>query len=192
MTASKGLALADPALLRDRGFVAGAWLSGSAAFEVRNPATGALLASVADLGAGETLEALRAADIAGAAWAARTAKERAAVLRCWFELIMAAQEDLAALMTAEQGKPLAESRGEIAYGASFIEWFAEEGKRVYGEVIPAPVAGRRLVVLKQPVGVVAAITPWNFPVAMISVMLLRPRGLWPSPTHGKSLPNAKT
>ena len=168
MTASTGLSLADPALLRDRGFVAGEWLSGSASFEVRNPATGALLATVADLGAGETLEALRAADIAGASWAARTAKERAAVLRCWFELIMAAQEDLAALMTAEQGKPLAESRGEIAYGASFIEWFAEEGKRVYGEVIPAPVAGRRLVVLKQPVGVVAAITPWNFPVAMIT------------------------
>jgi succinate-semialdehyde dehydrogenase / glutarate-semialdehyde dehydrogenase len=162
------LNLSDPALLREQGFVAGAWTSATRTFVVTDPATGAVIANVADLGPAETEAAIRAAEPAGAAWAARTAGERAVILRRWFELIMAAQEDLAILMTCEQGKPLAESRGEVAYGASFIEWFAEEARRVYGEVIPTPVAGRRIVVLRQPVGVVAAITPWNFPIAMIT------------------------
>jgi succinate-semialdehyde dehydrogenase/glutarate-semialdehyde dehydrogenase len=117
---------------------------------------------------GETRRAIEAAAAAWPAWAARTAKERAAILRKWFELIMANQEDLAIIMTSEQGKPLAEARGEVAYGASFIEWFAEEGKRIYGDVIPHTQPGRRIVVLKQPIGVVAAITPWNFPNAMIT------------------------
>lgn len=160
--------LKDPALLCERAYVGGEWLAGATTFEVHDPATGALLARVADLGAAETEQAVLAAEPAGAAWAARTAKERAVVLRRWYELIMAAQEDLALLMTSEQGKPLAESRGEVAYGASFIEWFAEEGKRAYGEVIPTNVAGRRLLALRQPVGVVAAITPWNFPIAMLT------------------------
>jgi succinate-semialdehyde dehydrogenase/glutarate-semialdehyde dehydrogenase len=168
MPAAKMPTLNDPDLLRDRGFVGGEWIEGTGTFAVDNPSTGARVADVADLGAAETERAIRAAQTAGVAWAARTAKDRSAILRRWFELIMAAQEDLAVIMTSEQGKPLSESRGEVAYGASFIEWFAEEGKRVYGEVIPSPVAGRRLVVLKQPVGVVAAITPWNFPIAMIT------------------------
>jgi succinate-semialdehyde dehydrogenase/glutarate-semialdehyde dehydrogenase len=164
----KVIALRDPALLRDRAYVGGAWIGGTSTFTVRDPATGATLAEVADLGAAETTAAVRAAADAMPAWAARTAKERAAVLRRWFELIMAAQDDLAMLMTSEQGKPLAEARGEVAYGASFLEWCAEEAKRVYGEVIPTPVAGRRLLALRQPVGVAAAITPWNFPVAMLT------------------------
>lgn len=123
---------------------------------------------VADGSAADAEAAIGAARTAGVAWAARTAKERGAILRRWFELVMAAQDDLAAIMTAEQGKPLAEARGEIAYAASFIEWFAEEARRVYGEVIPSPVPSRRMLVLKQPVGVTAAITPWNFPSAMIT------------------------
>jgi succinate-semialdehyde dehydrogenase/glutarate-semialdehyde dehydrogenase len=135
---------------------------------VTNPATGAVLARLPDMVEGETRRAIEAAAAAWPAWAARTAKERAAILRKWFELIMANQEDLAIIMTSEQGKPLAEARGEVAYGASFIEWFAEEGKRIYGDVIPHTQQGRRIVVLKQPIGVVAAITPWNFPNAMIT------------------------
>ncbi len=155
-------------LVRDRAYIGGEWIAATATFEVRDPATGHLLAEVADCGAREAERAVQAAAAAGPAWAARTAKERAAILRRWNDLILASQEELASLMTSEQGKPLAEARGEVAYGASFIEWFAEEGKRVYGEVIPSPVHGRRILVLKQPVGVSAAITPWNFPIAMLT------------------------
>jgi len=135
---------------------------------VTDPATGAEVAQVADLGGTETRRAIEAAKAAQGPWAALTAKERATILRRWFDLIMAAQDDLAAILTAEMGKPLAEAKGEIAYGASFIEWFAEEAKRIYGDVIPGHQPDKRLVVLKQPVGVVGAITPWNFPNAMIT------------------------
>jgi succinate-semialdehyde dehydrogenase / glutarate-semialdehyde dehydrogenase len=163
--------LRDPELLRTRAFVGGEWLDANkkgATLPVNNPATREPLATVPDMGAAETRRAIEAAAQAFPAWAARTARERAAILRRWYELMMANQEDLATLMTAEQGKPLAESRGEIAYGASFIEWFGEEGKRLYGDVIPTHHAEKRIVVLRQPVGVVAAITPWNFPSAMIT------------------------
>ncbi|MDY0046164.1 MAG: NADP-dependent succinate-semialdehyde dehydrogenase [Thauera propionica] len=162
--------LGDSRLLRQQAYIDGAWADAAdgSRFEVRNPADGSVLASVPDMGAAETRRAIEAAAAALPAWRARTAKERAAVLRKWFELIMAHQEDLAVLMTSEQGKPLAEARGEVAYGASFIEWFAEEGKRVYGDVIPAHGADKRILVLKEPIGVVAAITPWNFPIAMIT------------------------
>ncbi|MGB3793190.1 MAG: NAD-dependent succinate-semialdehyde dehydrogenase [Sphingopyxis granuli] len=155
-------------LLRTEAFVGGRWVAGERRLAVTNPATGALIAEVADTTAADTRTAIDAAAAAMPAWAAMPAKARAAILRRWFDLIMANQEDLARLMTAEQGKPLAESRGEIAYAASFIEWFAEEAKRVYGDVIPATQNGQRILVLKQPVGVVAAITPWNFPAAMIT------------------------
>ncbi|QUM73771.1 NAD-dependent succinate-semialdehyde dehydrogenase [Sphingopyxis granuli] len=155
-------------LLRTEAFVGGRWVAGERRLAVTNPATGALIAEVADTTAADTRTAIDAAAAAMPAWAAMPAKARAAILRRWFDLIMANQEDLARLMTAEQGKPLAESRGEIAYATSFIEWFAEEAKRVYGDVIPAPHGGQRILVLKQPVGVVAAITPWNFPAAMIT------------------------
>ncbi|AMO37212.1 NADP-dependent succinate-semialdehyde dehydrogenase [Thauera humireducens] len=160
----------DDTLLRTRAYIDGAWTEADdgARFDVLNPANGGVLASVPDMGAAETRRAIEAAAAALPAWRARTAKERAAILRKWFELIMAHQEDLAVLMTSEQGKPLAEARGEVAYGASFIEWFAEEGKRVYGDVIPAHGADKRILVLKEPIGVVAAITPWNFPIAMIT------------------------
>jgi succinate-semialdehyde dehydrogenase/glutarate-semialdehyde dehydrogenase len=162
--------LGDSRLLRQQAYIDGAWADAAdgSRFEVRNPADGSVLASVPDMGAAETRRAIEAAAAALPAWRARTAKERAAILRKWFELIMAHQEDLAVLMTSEQGKPLAEARGEVAYGASFIEWFAEEGKRVYGDVIPAHGADKRILVLKEPIGVVAAITPWNFPIAMIT------------------------
>jgi succinate-semialdehyde dehydrogenase/glutarate-semialdehyde dehydrogenase len=164
------LKLKDPGLLRADGYIDGEWVGAEAGtrFAVTNPATGETLASVADLGAAETRDAIDAAGRALATWRERTAKDRAALLRAWYNLIMAAQEDLARLMTAEQGKPLAETRGEIAYGGAFIEWFAEEAKRVYGDVIPAHQAGKRILVIKQPVGVVGAITPWNFPNAMIT------------------------
>ncbi|HEY0837814.1 MAG TPA: NAD-dependent succinate-semialdehyde dehydrogenase [Azospirillum sp.] len=164
------LALKDQSLLQSKAYVNGAWVDAHSgrSFPVTNPATGAELGRVADLGAEETRAAIIAANEAWPAWRAKTAKERAVILRRWFELIMANQEDLAVLMTAEQGKPLTESRGEVAYGASFVEWFAEEGKRVYGDVIPTHKHGTRLVVLKEPIGVVAAITPWNFPNAMIT------------------------
>ncbi|MGI9169105.1 MAG: NAD-dependent succinate-semialdehyde dehydrogenase [Caulobacteraceae bacterium] len=164
------LNLADPSLLRDRAYVDGVWApaASGATFAVTNPAGGAVLARVADCKAADARAAIEAASRAMPAWAARTAKERAGLLRRWFEAIMAAQEDLARLMTAEQGKPLAETRGEVAYGASFIEWFAEEGRRVYGDVIPSHHAGKRILVIKQPIGVVGAITPWNFPNAMIT------------------------
>src|ERR1700686_2678095 len=162
--------LRDADLLRTRAFVGGKWVDATngATHQVVNPATREPIGAVPDMGAGETRRAIEAAAQAFPAWAAQTAKERAAVLRRWYELLMANLEDLATLMTAEQGKPLAESRGEIAYAASFIEWFAEEGKRLYGDVIPGHQADKRILVLRQPIGVVAAITPWNFPAAMIA------------------------
>jgi succinate-semialdehyde dehydrogenase/glutarate-semialdehyde dehydrogenase len=160
--------LRDPSLLRDRAYIGGAWYGSTTTFPVADPASGEVLAQVAELGAAETRHAIEAANAAWPAWRKQTAKQRAAILRRWFDLILAHADDLALLMTREQGKPLAEATGEIAYGASFVEWFAEEGKRVYGDVIPSPVADRRLVVLKQPIGVCAAITPWNFPNAMIT------------------------
>jgi succinate-semialdehyde dehydrogenase/glutarate-semialdehyde dehydrogenase len=162
--------LNDIKLFKADGFIDGAWSAADtkARFAVTNPATGEELAQVADFGAAETTRAVEAAQRAFATWRDHTAKERAGILRRWFELIMAAQEDLAQLMTAEQGKPLAEARGEVAYGATFIEWFAEEAKRVYGDVIPSPKRDGRILVFKQPIGVVGAITPWNFPVAMIT------------------------
>src|ERR1700733_3636220 len=164
------LTLKDPSLLKSDAFIDGGWHSADkgARFAVTNPATGQTIAEVADMTDSETRRAVEAAARAFSAWRKKTAKERAGILRKWFELIMANQEDLAQLMTAEQGKPLAETRGEVAYGASFIEWFAEEGKRVYGDVIPTTQAGRRIFVFKEPIGVVAAITPWNFPNAMIT------------------------
>jgi succinate-semialdehyde dehydrogenase/glutarate-semialdehyde dehydrogenase len=165
-----GVTLTDSALFRRDAYIDGAFVpaASGARFAVHDPATGARLAEVANASAPEAARAVAAAQQAFPAWRARLAKDRAALLRRWFELIMAAQEDLARLMTAEQGKPLAESRGEVAYGASFLEWFAEEAKRVYGDTIPATAADRRILVLKEPVGVCAAITPWNFPNAMIT------------------------
>jgi succinate-semialdehyde dehydrogenase / glutarate-semialdehyde dehydrogenase len=162
--------LRDPDLLRPRAFVGGKWvdaLSG-ATFQVSNPATREPIGALPDMAEADTRRAIEAAAQAFPAWAAHTAKERAGILRRWYELLMANVEDLATLMTAEQGKPLAEAKGEIAYAASFIEWFAEEGKRLYGDVIPGHQADKRILVLRQPVGVVAAITPWNFPLAMIT------------------------
>ena len=155
-------------MLKDKCYVAGEWIGGAATIAVTNPADDSVIGYVPKLGAAETRRAIEAAEKAQKLWARKTAKERAAILRKWFDLMMENQEDLARIMTAEQGKPLAESRGEIAYGASFIEWFAEEGKRVYGETIPSPWPDTRIVVIKQPIGVVAAITPWNFPNAMIT------------------------
>jgi succinate-semialdehyde dehydrogenase / glutarate-semialdehyde dehydrogenase len=162
--------LADPTLLRRQSFVNGAWIGADtgATLDVHNPATGALLGSVPNMGAAEARLAIESAHAAMPAWAKKTAGERARVLRKWFDLMMTNQEDLAVIMTAEQGKPLAESRGEIAYAAAFIEWFAEEAKRVYGDVIPGHQADKRILVLRQPIGVVTAITPWNFPAAMIT------------------------
>lgn len=162
--------LNDVSLLRTQGYVNGQWVDAlnGETFVVTNPADDSVIASVASLGQEETAAAVAAAEAALPAWREKTAKERSAILRKWFELIMANQEDLALLLSWEQGKPMAESRGEIAYGASFIEWFAEEAKRVYGDVIPHDKQNRRLVVIKQPIGVVAAITPWNFPNAMIT------------------------
>ncbi|AOJ07725.1 NADP-dependent succinate-semialdehyde dehydrogenase [Burkholderia mayonis] len=164
------LALKDPALLRERAFVAGEWQAadGGATFEVRNPATGALVGTVPAMGAAETRRAIDAANAAWPAWRKRTAKERAAILRKWHDLMIAHADDLALILTTEQGKPLAEAKGEIGYAASFLEWFAEEGKRVYGDTIPTPAADKRIIVTKEPVGVCAAITPWNFPAAMIT------------------------
>ena len=162
------LQLKDPSLLPGQCLVAGQWVSGTAFIEVTNPATGAVIASVPRLGAAETRQAIEAANRAWPAWRARTAKERSAVLAQWYALILANQDDLALIMTSEQGKPLTEARGEIAYAASFIQWFSEEARRVYGDTIPAPVASQRIVVTKEPIGVCAAITPWNFPAAMIT------------------------
>ncbi|WP_262691400.1 NADP-dependent succinate-semialdehyde dehydrogenase [Kordiimonas aestuarii] len=160
--------LNDQALLKAQAYINGDWVSAGTSFEVRNPATGDVLATLPDMGAEETRAAIDAAETAFKSWRKMLAKERSAILQKWFRLIMDAQEDLAQILTAEMGKPLTESRGEIAYGASFIEWFAEEGKRVYGDVIPSPQPDRRIMVIKQPIGVVGAITPWNFPNAMIT------------------------
>ncbi len=161
--------LNDPELLKEACLVAGKWVpAGDDAIEVINPSTGEVIGRVPKLGARETDEAIEAARIAQKPWAARTAEDRANVLMKWHDLMMAAQDDLGAIMTAEQGKPLPEAKGEIAYGASFIKWFAEEARRTYGEVIPGHQTDKRIVVIKQPVGVVAAITPWNFPNAMIT------------------------
>ncbi len=164
------LQLKDMTLVKRQGFIDGRWVDADsgAVFAVTDPASGQTLIEVADMGVAETQRAIDAAARALPAWRARTAKDRGAILRRWFDLIMAHTEDLAQLMTAEQGKPLAEARGEVAYGASFIEWFAEEGKRAYGDIIPTTGTDRRLMVLKQPIGVCAAITPWNFPIAMIT------------------------
>lgn len=162
--------LKDESLLRQRCYVGGAWTSatGGATVEVKNPATGQVIGSVPRMTADDVRSAVAKAEAALPAWRARTAKERSAILRRWFSLLMEHQEDLAKLMTAEQGKPLVESRGEIAYAAGFIEWFSEEAKRAYGDVIPGHQADKRILVFKEPVGVVAAITPWNFPAAMIT------------------------
>ena len=162
--------LADTGLLKHQGYVDGAWVGADQGrtYAVEDPATGVEIGQVADMGGDETRRAIAAAEAAWPAWRKKTAKERAAILRKWFDLMMAHQRDLAIIMTAEQGKPLAEAMGEIAYGASFVEWFAEEAKRAYGDVIPHHQDGKRILVIKQPIGVVAAITPWNFPHAMIT------------------------
>src|SRR5436190_9217145 len=167
-TATSSVQLRDPKLFRQACYVDGAWVAGRATIDVDNPATGEIVGSVPKLGAAETRTAIAAAAHAFPAWRSKTAKERAYVMRRWFELMMANQDDLATLMTTEQGKPLAESRGEVAYAASFLEWFGEEAKRVYGDTIPGPQSDKRIVVVKEPIGVVACITPWNFPLAMIT------------------------
>ncbi|RBO52188.1 succinate-semialdehyde dehydrogenase (NADP(+)) [Rhodovulum sp. BSW8] len=162
--------LKDPGLLATDAYLAGDWVGADdgASFAVTNPANGETICQVPDMGRAEAARAIEAAAAAQKGWAAKTAKERAGVLRKWYDLMTAAQEDLALILTAEMGKPLAEARGEIAYGASFVEWFAEEAKRIYGETIPGHQPDKRLTVIRQPVGVVAAITPWNFPNAMIT------------------------
>ena len=169
-SAPAGVLLADSKLFRQACYIDGAWVDarGGATINVDNPATGETIGVVPKLGASETRTAIEAAARAFPAWRNTTAKERAAVMRRWFDLMMANQEDLARLMTTEQGKPLVESRGEVGYAASFLEWFGEEAKRVYGDTIPGPQADKRIVVIKQPIGVVACITPWNFPLAMIT------------------------
>src|SRR5271170_1202703 len=184
--------LHDEKLFCQQAYVNGEWADAlnRGTIAVHNPATGEQLGTVPRMGAEETRQAIAAADKALPAWRAKTAKERAQILRKWFDLMMANQDDLANLMTAEQGKPLAESKGEIAYAASFIEWFGEEGKRIYGDTIPAHGADKRIVVIKEPIGVCAAITPWNFPAAMITrkagpalaagcTMILKPAGQTP-------------
>ena len=162
--------LKDPKLFHQQCYIDGQWVDadGGQTIAVTNPATGGVIGTIPKMGASETRRGIEAADRALKAWGARTAKERSAVLRKWFDLMMANQDDLALIMTSEQGKPLAEAKGEIAYAASFIEWFAEEGKRIYGDVIPPHQADKRIVVVKQPIGVCGAITPWNFPAAMIT------------------------
>src|SRR3954469_2131019 len=162
--------LQDQRLFREASYIDGAWIAPgtTGAIDVDNPATGARLGAVPRLGRAETRAAIDAAARAFPAWRRKTAKERALVMRRWFDLMIANQEDLAQLMTAEQGKPITESRGEVAYAASFLEWFGEEAKRVYGDTIPGHQADKRLIVIKEPIGVVACITPWNFPLAMIT------------------------
>jgi succinate-semialdehyde dehydrogenase/glutarate-semialdehyde dehydrogenase len=164
------LPLNDPKLFREQCYLDGAWqgAAGGKSFPVHNPASGAQLGTAPDMGAGETKKAIAAADAALPAWRAKTGKERAAILRKWNDLILANVEDLALILTSEQGKPLAEAKGEVTIGAAYIEWFAEEAKRIYGDTIPTPWADRRILVIKQPVGVCAAITPWNFPHSMIT------------------------
>jgi succinate-semialdehyde dehydrogenase/glutarate-semialdehyde dehydrogenase len=163
-------ALKDSQLFRDQCYLDGAWAEADSKkrFDVDNPGTGAILGSVPDMGAAEAKRAIAAAERALPAWRALTAKARSNILRKWYDLIVANADDLAAILTAEQGKPLAEAKGEVLYGASFVEWFAEEAKRAYGDVIPTPSNDRRIIAIKQPIGVVAAITPWNFPTAMIT------------------------
>jgi succinate-semialdehyde dehydrogenase/glutarate-semialdehyde dehydrogenase len=160
--------LNDPTLLKTDGLINGQWVKGTSRFDVNDPSNGTKLADVANLGPKDAEAAIAAANAAWPAWRAKTGKERSIVLRKWFDLLMANQEDLGRLMTAEQGKPFAEAKGEVAYGASFVEWFAEEAKRVNGETLPQFDNNRRLMVIKQPIGVCAAITPWNFPLAMIT------------------------
>ena len=160
--------LKDPSLLKTDAFINNQWVQGHSTFEVSDPATGLKLADVANLGPTQAEQAIGAANAAWPAWRSKTAKERSLLLRKWFDLLIAHTEDLARLMTAENGKPLAESRGEVAYGASFVEWFAEEAKRINGETLPQFDNNRRLMVIRQPIGVCAAITPWNFPLAMIT------------------------
>ncbi|MCA3542160.1 MAG: NAD-dependent succinate-semialdehyde dehydrogenase, partial [Rhodobacter sp.] len=162
--------LKDPTLLSSKAFVGGEWRDADdgSTFAVTNPARGDVICAVPNMSRAETARAIAAAAVAQKEWAARTGKERAQIMRRWFDLMMANQDDLARILTAEMGKPLAEARGEIAYGASYIEWFGEEAKRVYGETIPGHMRDRRLTVIRQPVGVVASITPWNFPNAMIA------------------------
>jgi succinate-semialdehyde dehydrogenase/glutarate-semialdehyde dehydrogenase len=164
------LNLKDPTLLKQHCYLNGQWLAADngAVIDVHNPATGEKLGTIPRMGADETRRAIEAASSALPAWRAKTARERSMILRRWFELVMANQEDLAVIMTAEQGKPLAEANGEIAFAASFLEWFAEEGKRIYGDTIPSHAADKRIVVIKEPIGVCAAITPWNFPSAMVT------------------------
>jgi len=164
------LDLADAGLLKSRAYIDGEWCAADSgeAFHVTNPATGAVIATLPDMGVDETRRAIEAANAAWPAWRSKTAKERAAILRKLYFLMMENQEDLAQILTAECGKPITEGRGEIVYGASFIEWFGEEAKRVYGDVTPAPFNDRRIVVDKQPIGVCVAITPWNFPIAMVT------------------------
>jgi succinate-semialdehyde dehydrogenase/glutarate-semialdehyde dehydrogenase len=160
--------LNDPSLLKTDGLINGQWISGASRFAVHDPATGLKLADVANLGPQDAQAAIAAANAAWPAWRSKTAKERSIILRKWYDLLMQHQDDLGRIMTAEQGKPLPEAKGEVAYGASFVEWFAEEAKRVNGETLPQFDNNRRLLVLKQPIGVCAAITPWNFPLAMIT------------------------
>ncbi len=185
------LTLKNPNLLREAALVGGRWIDAdSSGIAVTNPATGAMIGQVPNLGAAETQEAINVAEVAQKDWAKRTAKQRADILRRWFELMMANQADLAGILTAEQGKPLAEASGEIGYGASFIEWFAEEARRAYGDITPTNVPDKRILCIKQPIGVTAAITPWNFPNAMITrkaapafaagcAMVLKPSELTP-------------
>jgi succinate-semialdehyde dehydrogenase / glutarate-semialdehyde dehydrogenase len=160
--------LKDPSLLKTDALINGEWVKGPARFDVHDPSNGNKLADVANLGPADAERAIAAANAAWPAWRSKTAKERSIILRKWFDLLMANQEDLGRLMTAEQGKPFAEAKGEVAYGASFVEWFAEEAKRVNGETLPQFDNNRRLMVIRQPIGVCAAITPWNFPLAMIT------------------------
>ena len=161
-------ALNDPSLLKTNGLINGEWVPGTDRFDVTDPATGRKLADVANLGAVETAAAIDAANLAWPLWRARPAKERTSILTKWFHLMHAHADDLARIMTAEEGKPLPEARGEVSYGASFIEWFAEEARRIYGETIPTTDNNKRYLVIRQPIGVCAAITPWNFPIAMIT------------------------
>ncbi|MGQ2979176.1 MAG: aldehyde dehydrogenase family protein, partial [Polaromonas sp.] len=160
--------LKDPSLFKTDALINGQWLKGSSRFDVNDPATGLKLADVANLGAQDAENAIAAANAAWPAWRNKTGKERHAILLKWYQLLMANVEDLGRIMTAEQGKPFAEAKGEVTYGASFVEWYAEEAKRVNGETLPQFDNNRRLMVLRQPIGVCAAITPWNFPLAMIT------------------------
>ncbi|RFZ83634.1 aldehyde dehydrogenase family protein, partial [Shinella sp. WSJ-2] len=161
------MTLKDPSLLRPAALVGTRWIEADGSgIAVKNPATGELVGYVPKLGAAETKEAIDAAAAAQKGWAARTAKERSGILRKWFELMIDNKDDLGRILTMEQGKPLAEATGEIVYGASFVEWFAEEARRLYGDIVPGHQKDKRILVMKQPIGVVAAITPWNFPNAM--------------------------